>query len=177
MLLGQLHSFRDSLESEQLQWKPHGCHGSLKVGEGGGGKGRGGREGEGRERGRRGEERRRRKEKRKGEEGGGQGKGGECDNGRTWIWLVEALSLDLIFYEFLSRSQQLLFQLYCLYIHRRRGGGETEDGKGRGRKGGEGRIEKGVCTNEENTGGRQGKSFSCPHSQKWNPWNKVREAK
>ena len=80
-------------------------------------------------RGSRGEGRRkRRKGKRKGEEGGGQGKGEECDNGRTWIWLVEALSLDLVLYEFLSCSQQLLFQLYCLYIHGRREGGRREEG-------------------------------------------------
>ena len=55
----------------------------------------------------------------------------------TWIWLVEAVSLDLILYELLSCSQQLLFQLYCLNIHEGRDREKREEDRKRGRGGGD----------------------------------------
>ena len=89
--------------------------------------------------GRRGKERgKERKGEREGEERRGkerEGKGGGCDSVHTWIWLVEAVGLDLILYEFLSCSQQLLFQLYCLDTHEGRDGEKREEDRKRGRGG------------------------------------------
>ena len=86
-----------------------------------------------REKGERKGKRRGKEEERRGKER--EGKGGGCDSVHTWIWLVEAVGLDLILYEFLSCSQQLLFQLYCLDTHEGRDGEKREEDRKRGRGG------------------------------------------
>ena len=45
--------------------------------------------------------------------------------------------MDLILYELLSCSQQLLFQLYCLDIHKGRDREKREEDRKRGREGGD----------------------------------------
>ena len=86
-----------------------------------------------REKGERKGKRRGKEEERRGKER--EGKGGGCDSVHTWIWLVEAVGLDLILYEFLSCSQQLLFQLYCLDTHEGRDGEKREEDRKGGRGG------------------------------------------